>query len=130
VLRNTTMSMLERGLDASSLRHQLLANNVANVNTPGYKRADVDFSQALGSAIAIKSGTLSQTSASHLPGTSGPERMMVTRDNSSTRLDGNSVDIEAEMVHVAENSLYYSALAQQLSDRFVRLKLAITEGRR
>jgi len=128
VLKDVSTGILERGLSAASLRHQALAANIANVNTPGYKRADIDFGRILQDARQPKG--LSQTHPSHVGARNSGLDSHVVRDTSSMRADGNNVDIDVEMVRVAENSLYYAALVRQLSDRFSRMRFVITEGRR
>jgi len=129
VLRTMTTDLIERGLDAASLRQQALSSNVANVNTPGYKRVDVSFARVLGDTLGSTT-RLATTRRRHMQGAESRATPQVTRDSSSVRLDGNNVDVESEMVAVAQNSIYYAALARQLSDRFLRLRLAITEGRK
>ena len=124
-----TLRLLERALDASSMRFWALSNNIANANTPDYKRLDVDFSTALRDA-SNAGAALEATHAAHLPARTPGSDSVLGRRNSSMRVDGNSVDVEFEMVRAAENSIYFAALSRQLSDRFQRLRLAITEGRR
>jgi len=127
--KTDTLRLLERALDASSMRSWALSNNIANANTPGYKRLDVDFARAL--KDASQAGTaLAATHANHLQARAGAGAPALVSQDSSMRVDGNSVDVEFEMVRAAENSIYFAALSRQLSDRLQRLRLAITEGRR
>lgn len=114
------VNYLERGLDASSLRNTVLANNLANVDTPGFKRSDVSF-EGLLEQETQKAGKLS---------TQPWKPQVVVDTNTSTRQDGNNVDVDAEMTNLAENSIYYEALIQQLTSQFSMLRTAITEGRR
>jgi flagellar basal-body rod protein FlgB len=125
----STMNLLEKALDAASLRFWALSNNIANANVPNYKRLDVEFASALRDAAGSRSA-LAVTNERHLdaPGVAGEPSLV--RSGSSARTDGNSVDVEFEMVRAAENSIYYAALSRQLADKFLRLRLAITEGRR
>jgi len=127
--QGSTFSLLERGLDASSLRFWALSNNIANASTPNYKRLDVEFATALRDATHSRR-TLAGTHEKHLPARAVVDEPGLVRQNSSARTDGNSVDVEYEMVRAAENSVYFAALSRQLSDKFQRLRLAITEGRR
>lgn len=121
-------TILGRALTASWLRHQALATNVANAETPGYKRVDLDFRRYV--EAAMKPGLkMLTTSSRHLTGSS-EERAVMVRDLSSVSPDGNGVDIDKEMAEVASNSLYYSAVARQLSSHLSLLRRAITEGRR
>jgi len=114
------IKFLERGLDASSLRNTVLANNLANVDTPGFKRSDVSFEGILEDEAGKAGG----------PGNRGWKPEVVVDNHTSMRQDGNNVDIDAEMTNLAENSLYYEALVRQLSSQFAMLRSAITEGRR
>ena len=111
-----------RALDASALRHQLIANNLANVNTPGFKRQDVAFEARLSRALEQKR---TQGAASSNPVDQvRPE--VVTQSNGSERADGNNVDMEAENVNAAINSLRYEALSQMVGGYFTGLKAAIS----
>ncbi|MHB8926057.1 MAG: flagellar basal body rod protein FlgB [Bacillota bacterium] len=114
------VKFLERGLDASSLRNAVLADNLANVDTPGFKRSDVSFEGILEEETQ-RAGRLGNQEWK--PGT-------VVDNHTSMRQDGNNVDIDAEMTNLAENSIYYNALVRQLTSQFAMLRSAITEGRR
>jgi len=138
--RNTlgAIDALDISLGRTSLRGAALANNLANVNTPGYKRVDLKFDQALTAALAGQ-GTqpglsLRVTSAGHrqMPQPAAPSRTaeVVQSTGTTLRNDGNNVDVEAEMAMLAQNSIYYQALVQEINSRLGVLRLAITEGRR
>ncbi len=121
-------SLMQRGLDGSWLRHQVLANNVANSETPGYKKKDLNFAHYLKNAIG-RGTALSTSSPLHLKKTSYDGALM-TQETSSITPDGNNVDIDREMAEVSANALYYTSLSRQLSAHFSLLRKAITEGRR
>lgn len=133
------MQILERGLEASNLRHTVMAQNLANVNTPNYKAARVLFEEYLQRALtggADQGPTLAlvTTHQRHLgaaPVAPAQVRPVVTRDTAHAgRPDGNNVDLEAEMARVAANQVWYQALARQVNDEFARLRMAASEGRR
>jgi flagellar basal-body rod protein FlgB len=136
ILFDSTLGSLERGLDAVSRRHQIVADNLANADTPGFKRSEVQFSVRL--AEALHGGlrpTPVSTSAGHMAGgrtlDDGVFRFSVEKVNdTSGRPDGNNVDMESEMSTLAENTILYQALARQVSSRFALLRTAIFEGRR
>jgi flagellar basal-body rod protein FlgB len=109
--------LMERGLQAASLRQRVLANNVANVNTPGFKRSRVDFEDQL--SQVLKDGGDADS----------VQPLVVEETDSIGREDGNNVDIELEMTRMAENQIYYAALTRQLSDQFARLRTVINGGR-
>lgn len=108
---------LAKALDRTTMRHGLLTNNLANINTPGYKRRDVEFGIAL-----------EQEMNSGLRGASSPDgEVKVTQG--SMRLDGNSAVLEQEMMGIAETELRYQALTEMTSRYFRGLRDAIKEGR-
>jgi len=141
ILDDRTMRTLELALDVASARHQVIADNVANVNTPGYKAADVDFVSSLEQAMAGRAESAGRrlagrtTRAGHFaisgPALAGRSPIVQTVDEgASMRVDGNSVDIDLEEAKMAENWTMYSAFAQLVSSKFSLLKYVISEGRR
>ena len=123
------LNLLETGLDSLSLRNRVLSNNIANVDTPNFKRSDVNFERALQSAMGEKSGTmpLRQTSPKHIQ-TIQLQNNYVIQDNSTTyRNDGNNVDIDLEMTRLAENTLQYNALASALTSHLNLLRQVVRE---
>lgn len=127
-LDGPVLEVLKKGLEASSMRHQVLANNVANVDTPNFKRSDVDFQKILGAALGDPGSNLplKLTSSSHLQGLAGGDGSAVKQDwTTSLRNDGNNVDIDREMTNVAENGLYYNSLTQALSSQLQLMRMVI-----
>ena len=107
---------LEKALDRTTTRHTLLSENLANVNTPGYKRQDIDF----GITLEQEMGRFQNSDAA------GSGR---TVDRGSIRVDGSSVDLETEVASLAETELRYQMLTE-LSARYFRgLENVIREGR-
>ncbi|MHB1650858.1 MAG: flagellar basal body rod protein FlgB [Desulfitobacteriaceae bacterium] len=124
------LNVLEKGLDASSLRQKVLADNVANVDTPGFKRSDVDFQAALASALGEQGQELplKVTLSGHLPGVEGNGAKTLVKDQSTAfRNDGNNVDIDKEMANVAENGLYYNAVTRAITSQLGYLRMVIEE---
>ncbi|MEA4883641.1 MAG: flagellar basal body rod protein FlgB [Clostridia bacterium] len=136
IFDSRTMRVLESALDLSSARHAIIVNNIANVNTPGYKAADIDFQSAFAQALAGHApieGRL--TRPGHIPirsGSGDPGEVATTHDAEGVtmRRDGNSVDIDVEMARLAENATMYSTLSQLVSTKFSMMKYVINEGRR
>lgn len=120
IFTGSAFTSLTRALDAASLRHDTIAGNLANVNTPGYRRHDVAFSLPPESEDEI--GGDAGFRASGAP-------MVVEDPNGPMRSDGNSVDPDAESAHLAENEITYSALTQALSAQFSALRIVITGNR-
>lgn len=133
ILSNPQLSVLEQGINAASLRHKVVSNNIANVNTPGFKKSEVIFEDLLQEELHGRSDLkLTKTKGSHLPnrvsGSSAP--FINTINSTSFRTDGNNVDIDIEMANLAKNNIYYNALVTQLNKHLSSLKSAINEGRR
>jgi flagellar basal-body rod protein FlgB len=103
-------------LDAASLRHQVVAQNMANVNTPGYHALDVSFEEAF-------TRSLSQGGETAAAGVSGK---VVERKGGAERVDGNNVDIDAELGRLQKNALLYNAYSQILASRIASMRSAIS----
>ncbi len=125
--------LLQQALDASWLRNKAISNNIANVDTPGYKRLKVEFEQFLSEAVGRKALTGAVTNERHIPvgaGSAGRVKVRVMEDHStSMRLDGNNVDIESETTQLAKNNIMYNALIEKISGEFTKLRAVIKEGR-
>lgn len=120
--------IMQQALNSSWLRHKILAINVANSETPGYKAARLNFEDCLKKASEPRM-VIATTNPLHIQASS-PQTMAITRDMSSVTPDGNSVDIDKEMAELSANALYYTAISRQLTAQFSLLRKAITEGRR
>ena len=113
-----------RALDAYALRHQAISNNLANVNTPGYKRQEVRFEDRLAGALsAHKSGFDGGMNA-----VANVKPSMTTINSTSERADKNNIDLEAENIDLATNTLRFEAISQQVTGYFSGLK-AVISGR-
>ncbi len=119
-----TKNNIERGLDAAWLRNDVIAQNIANVDTPGYKRKVVQFEEFLDSEM--KTG---QISSGKTKLSSDGIRISEDPAKSSYRSDGNNVDIEHEMALMAANSIRYNTLIQKMNGDFQKLKTVIRGGR-
>ncbi len=115
------------GLHATSLRlreqrTELLANNLANADTPDFKARDLDFSAALNAAL--KRQEMGQPAAPSGAAEAGPH--MKYRTPLAPALDGNTVDVQLEQANFAENAVRYQATLTFLSSRLRGLMTAIT----
>lgn len=119
--------LLEQALSRAVLRQEALANNVANADTPGFKRQEVCFPEELRRAQARLA--LARSHSGHLGASGEAMSARVTRQLTSGREDGNNVDLEYELASLAENSLWYQAVIRQLGVRFQLWRTVITEGR-
>jgi flagellar basal-body rod protein FlgB len=126
------INLLKSAMDASWLKTKAISNNIANANTPNYKRETVEFDSVLKSYIGQGSSGISmkKTNTNHIDIGGFSEAPSISVDGSSeVRKDGNSVDIDTEMAADAENTIQYNYLSKQISDEFRRIRLAIRDGR-
>ncbi|WP_427338623.1 flagellar basal body rod protein FlgB [Caloranaerobacter sp. DY30410] len=127
----STVNFLKLALDGTWLRHEAISNNIANANTPGYKKITVEFEDILKENLENKSIKLKVTNELHIKSQHsnlGPR--VIKQMNTSTRLDGNNVNIDIEMANLAKNTIMYNALIRQTVSEFSRIKSVINEGRR
>ena len=116
------INVLNRAADAAWQRNESISNNIANVDTPGYKRQDVAFESVLQQALGNNryqsmDDKVANVNLSRLRG-----RAYVDYANYSYRLDGNNVDIENENVMLAENQLKYQGLISSINQEFTNLQ--------
>ncbi|WP_353892104.1 flagellar basal body rod protein FlgB [Proteinivorax hydrogeniformans] len=134
IFAQPTFQVLEKGIEGSTKRQGVLTNNIANVDTPGFKRSDVTFKGELHKALNKKGLPGEVTHHNHRPigrQTLSAVHPQKQRDYStSMREDGNNVDIELETAAMAKNGIYHSTLTQQLNNKFGMLRTVINEGRR
>ena len=121
MLFDTTQLALERAIEGAGKRHEALAANLANANTPGYQRVDVDFHTAL--TAAVSRGDEARNALSSLS-------FAPARDASAgaTRADGSTVDVDAESAKLAANALEQQAAVQVAHARIGILKAAMGTG--
>lgn len=149
LITSLTSQVMNKALDGLSQRHKAIASNLANVDTPGYRRRDVSFEGALEKAMQA---TESQTSSKNRPASNDePLAMRATRpehialgqlwqtvdqvqpeaiesEGVQFRNDGNAVDVETEMVQLAKNTERYTAIANLQSRSMKGLKSVINGG--
>jgi flagellar basal-body rod protein FlgB len=131
-----------QALDVRSYRQELLSSNIANADTPGYKARDVDFSSTLAGALRKNGGSTNGT------GTSNSSTLAMTQSADVTSgmtmasdygqlqyripvqpsLDGNTVDLDAERVQFADNSLHFESTMTEVSGQIKSMLSAITSG--
>ena len=125
-------AVLEKALDAAWMRNEVISNNIANVNTPGYKKSDVNFEEQLASAAQFQIGSAVKSSKFLPIGNdmrSIPAPQIIQKTNTYVRKDGNNVDVDVEMAELAKNAIKYNALITQISKKFGNIKMVISEGR-
>jgi len=122
------VDLLKSAADYSWTRSELINSNIANVDTPNYKRQDIAFESVLSAAVAKAAAfdgkNLTKTVRNIDYDSLHP---IVYTDNSgySYRIDGNNVDIDTEEVEMASNQLYYQGVIDSMEQQFNRLKNAM-----
>ena len=119
------VNVLGKAADASWLRNDILANNLANVDTPGYKRKDIDFESQLRRALGSSRYESVDSKVSHVTSTELEGRVYTDAANFSYRLDGNNVDIDTENVELASNQIKYNGLMSGINQEFANLKMVM-----
>ena len=133
---DTTTSALNSSINLRQLRHDVTAANIANAETPGYKAKVVDFEDALQRAVEMESirGSSAPEGDEFAIGGAGSVRRARADvyDNPDVNVsnDKNTVDMEAEMTNLQENTLLYKAALQLINKKLGALRYASTEGSR
>ena len=128
---NNADILLGKMLDKAALYQRVISANIANINTPGYRRLGVSFDEKLAKAMRPGLKKLMRTQPKHLPDQNltkkiKPEVVMIENGYWNGI---NNVNIDEEMVDLAKNQLDFNTAAKLLSERFTRLRTAI-RGRR
>lgn len=135
VLENSfnNMKILEKSMDASWLRNEAISNNIANVNTPKFKKNVVKFESILAESLSSNSIEGRLTHEKHLSvGAVNVDNIVptVTKDYTTKyRKDGNNVNIDVEMASMAKNTMRFYALKEMVSSNLQKIKLAVRDGR-
>jgi flagellar basal-body rod protein FlgB len=130
-LFDPTLETLQRSLDARMLRHDVLAGNLANANTPGFVPRDVDFAAAMARApgaapdAPTASGDIPLAAAGTKVGAGSP---VVAVRGAEAGLDGNGVDVDRTLAAVAENAIQYGAAARAVQKKLALLRYAASDG--
>ncbi|TEB11162.1 flagellar basal body rod protein FlgB [Pelotomaculum propionicicum] len=132
LLSSPVIVSLEKALDAGALRQRVIADNIANINTPNFKKSTVEFESLLKAALGRDSIKLTTTDPRHFgaaPLLAELRPEVRVNEATSMRTDGNNVDIDEEMTNLAANSIEYQATARELSERLSLLGYVITGGK-
>lgn len=124
------LSVYSQAMNLRTQRHQLLASNIANADTPNYKARDFNFEKAMQNAMAghnAGSIALATTAGNHLPGstTSGPAALQF-RTETQSAVDGNTVDMDVERSQISENAIQYQIVSQLITETFKGMRSALS----
>jgi flagellar basal-body rod protein FlgB len=109
----------QKALDGIALRHEAIARNIANLDTPGYKRADL--APSFRAELARASASANPRLIENLQPSLAPDTTAVAHGP-----DGNNVNLESEMVALSQNTLAHAVESQLLTNALQRMRLAIT----
>lgn len=116
------INVLNKAADASWERNELISNNIANQDTPGYKRQDIDFESQLSQALKNQKYTSIDAKVKNVELSRLKGRIYTDYGDFSYRVDGNNVDPEQEQVELASNQLKYQGLIQAMTKEFANIK--------
>lgn len=119
------INVLDRAADASWIRNEVIGNNIANVDTPNYKRKDVQFESYLLAELAGANSSTLRKAVANVDLDAIKATQYIDSTILSYRLDGNNVDIDTENVELASNQLKYQALIGSISSEFSMIKSAM-----
>lgn len=123
------VDVLNKAADATWKREEVLNNNIANADTPGYKREDITFSTYLEAELRQATGGVKNKSLAKTVRDVDIDHLTYTvykdYEGMSYRLDGNNVDIDTENVELASNQLVYNGLIDSMSSEFSRIRTAL-----
>jgi flagellar basal-body rod protein FlgB len=114
--------LLKKSLDTSALRQRVTANNIANINTKGFKRSEVVFEEKLSEELNKQNTNIDKLES--------VDAEVVTDNSTSFRTDGNNVDIDREMANMAANNILYNTLISQVNTKIGIMRYVISEGRK
>lgn len=119
------INVLGTTADATATRHEIIANNIANVDTPNYKRKDIRFETELKHAFAHSDEDTVDARVKHLDLDSLEPEVYTDYAELSYRYDGNNVDINNENAILAENEIKYNGILDSINKDFANLKMVM-----
>ncbi len=119
------VNVLGKAADASWTRESIITNNIANVDTPGYKRKDIDFQSVLSTELGKCSQESLDSKINSVNLSDLNPSVYTDHSNYSYRLDGNNVDIDTEEVELASEQIRYEALTTSIDSEFSRMRTAL-----
>ena len=128
LLGDLTTEVLKKALDASTLRQQVIANNVANAETPGFKRSEVLFESYLADAIEHDERVMESPQPGEELAIPSLSPKIVTDLHTALRGDGNNVNVEREMADLARNATLYRTYAKILASRYRGMNQLLEKG--
>lgn len=128
LVSDVTTVALERALDGAALEQRMVANNLANLETPGFVARHAKFHDSLRAALAAERGRSRPTDREHALDKVQPR--IVASSVRPVQPHGNNVDVESEMTALSESVLQYEVLTRLLSKKLRMVGVAIGDGKR
>ncbi|WP_163530553.1 flagellar basal body rod protein FlgB [Halobacillus ihumii] len=127
-LFSETFTLLENSLNYTTAKNRAISNNIANVDTPGYKAKDVVFKHVLEGEM--NSLEAKRTNSRHIPFSNegNSPYKTVTQQGTTYNHNGNNVDIDKEMNELAKNQILYQALVDRMGGKFRSLENVLKGG--
>ena len=116
------INVLDKAADASWLRNDAISNNIANADTPGYKRQDVNFETQLAKALRSSRYTSMDSKVANVKMNRLNPITYTDYSGYSYRIDGNNVDPDTEGAYLAKNQVVYQGLTQSINQEFKNLQ--------
>ncbi len=125
-----SLSVFSQALNLRTQRHQVLASNIANADTPNYKARDFSFETAMQNVMAGRSDVgrvdMTRTSVGHIEASgAGGSAAFKYRTETQSAVDGNTVDMDVERAQITENAMQYQILTQLISNKFQGIRSAL-----
>ena len=135
IMNSPNFNYLPRGMEAANIRQEVISHNIANINTPNYKKNNLVFETLLAQELYGEDTKgklqMARTHDAHLPFVKRNRIAIPTvqqEHQTLMRVDDNNVDIDIEMATLAKNQIYFNTLATQMKGYVEELKNAITSG--
>lgn len=132
LLSGTSFKQLESAIQASVTRHQTISNNLANIETPYFKRSDVEFESLLQEQLNETTLKGNRTNSKHFyigPSYNVPNYQVIQDESTIMTNDANNVDLEVEAAKQAENQLRYYTYVNQVNHHISMIRTAIDARR-
>lgn len=129
IFERSKINALSAAVHTTSVKNTVIAENIVNMDTPGYKSRDLKFADVMGEVMGTgKKLPLARTNEKHIPPAQrdiDPSELVYQQNNPSVRNDGNDVNIDYEMSQMAENTIRYNMFTDMLAGKFSKLKSVI-----
>jgi flagellar basal-body rod protein FlgB len=131
LFEDPTLQAMGSYMTRLSRRQQIVASNIANIDTPGFRASDVSFHATMSELLATPESPMRGTRSGHIaqmrPAYLAPEPFEI--EGLTERVDGNNVDLDREMLNLSETAFGYATISQLLRTKFRGIASAIQEGR-